>query len=70
MAKTVSISLSAVIVFGLVFLAACGFIVFQNVSYGKLFQEHIDLMWTSSNDAADLVYVRKNLENCLGETVP
>lgn len=65
MAKTVNISLNAVISFILVFLAACGFIFYQQSVSAKLFQEYVDLKDASTSDAADLIYVRHNLGICL-----
>ena len=64
MAKKVSVSINAVVA-GMILMAACvGVIVYQISLYDKLFQEYVDVKWSNTNIAANLVYVRKKLEKC------
>ncbi len=68
MAKKVSISINALVA-GMVLIGGCiGAIAYQNILYSRLFQEYVDIKWHDSNTEANLVYVRKKLEKCTGET--
>ncbi|UCC56775.1 MAG: hypothetical protein JSU75_03190 [Gammaproteobacteria bacterium] len=68
MAKKVSVSINAVVAVMLLVAACLATIFYQNRLYDELFQEYVDLKWSNSNAEANLVYLRKKLEKCTGET--
>ncbi len=68
MAKTVSVSVNAVIATALLIAAGCGFMLYQKQQYDDLMQEFIDLKWEAGNIEANLVIARKQLERCRAAT--
>ena len=51
-------------VFIALFVASCGYNVYQQFQYKDLFAAHTDLTWSAQNAEADLVYIRGQLESC------
>ncbi|MEN8108258.1 MAG: hypothetical protein ABFS22_09650 [Pseudomonadota bacterium] len=68
MAKTVGISVNAIVATTLLVVVSCGFILFQKSQYDALMQDYVDIKWQQSTDAANLVMARRSLDNCKQET--
>ncbi len=68
MAKTVSVSVNAVIATALLIAAGCGFMLYQKSQYDEMMQEFVDLKWQAGNIEANLVIARKQLERCRAAT--
>jgi hypothetical protein len=64
MAKTVSVSLNAVIATALLIAASCGFMLYQKHQYDDLMQEFVDLKWQAGDTEANLLLARNALERC------
>jgi len=68
MARKISISINALVAAGLLLAGCMGAIIYLNSLQAALFQEYIDIKHKNNNTEANLVYVRKKLEKCTGET--
>ena len=68
MAKTVSVSVNAVIAAALLLAAGCGFMLYQKQQYDDMMQEFVDLKWEAGNIEANLVIARNQLERCRAAT--
>jgi len=64
MAKTVSISVNAIVTTGLFFAICCGFMLYQKHQFDDLMQEYVDLKWQAGDTEANLVITRNQLEKC------
>jgi hypothetical protein len=64
MAKKVTLNYDFIGVFIIVFIASVGYNIYQNFQYRELYTEHVDLTWSAQDAAANLVYIRKQLESC------
>jgi hypothetical protein len=64
MAKTVSVSVNAVIAIALLIAAGCGFMLYQKHQYDDLMQEFVDLKWQAGSVEANLLLARNALEHC------
>ena len=67
MAKTVSVSVNAIVATAVLVVVSCSFMLFQKSQYDALMQEYVDIKWQQSNDAANLVMARRSLEKCKQE---
>ena len=67
MAKTINVSVNAIVTTALLIAAACGFIIYQKLQFDDLMQEYVDLKWQSGNTEANLVIARNHLEACKAE---
>jgi hypothetical protein len=70
MAKTVSVSVNAVIATALLITAGCGFMLYQKHQYDDLMQEFVDLKWQAGSVEANLLIARNALEHCKTGTSP
>jgi outer membrane lipopolysaccharide assembly protein LptE/RlpB len=64
MAKTVSVSVNAVIAAALLLAAGCGFMLYQKHQYDDLMQEFVDLKWQAGGTEANLLLARNALAHC------
>ena len=64
MTKKVTLNYDFIGVFILVFIASVGYNIYQHFQYRELFAEHVDQTWSAQDAAANLVYIRKQLESC------
>jgi len=66
-ARTLRVSVHAVVA-GALLLAACiGIIIYQNHLIAGRFQDYIDIKYRNTDTEANLVYVRNRLAKCLGD---
>ena len=70
MAKTVSVSVNAIVTTALFIAVSCGFMIFQKRQYDDLMQEYVDLKWHSGNTEANLVIARNQLQACRAAASP
>jgi len=64
MTKKLTLNYDFMAVFITLFVASCGYNVYQQFQYKDLFAAHTDLTWSAQNAEADLVYIRGQLESC------
>lgn len=64
MAKTVTVSVNAIVTTALFVVVSCGFMLFQKRQFDDLMQEYVDLKWQSGSTEANLVIARNRLEAC------
>lgn len=64
MSAKIQVSRDTVIAIALVLVVSFGFNLYQRFLYTELSQENLDLIWSTQNDKADLVYVRGLLKRC------
>jgi len=70
MSKRVTLNYDFVAIVIIIFISSCGFNIYQNARYQKLFAAHVDMTWSAQDAEANLVYVRKQLESCENNTDP
>jgi len=70
MAKKATFNYDFIAVFIIVFCASVGYNIYQHFQYIKLYTEHVDLTWSAQNAAANVVYIRNQLESCKNGTAP
>jgi len=68
MAKKIALNYDFLAVFISLFIASCGYNIYQDYQYKALFTKQVDLTWKAQNTAADLVYTRNQLKFCKAET--
>jgi hypothetical protein len=66
--KKATINYDFIVVVIILFVASCGYNVYQQFTFKDLFTKHVDLQWSAQNAEADLVYVRNQLESCQNTT--
>ena len=64
MAKKVALNYDFLAVFIIIFIASCGYNIYQNFQYRDLFAKHVDLTWTAQDAEANIVFIRKQLKTC------
>ena len=64
MTKKLTLNYDFMAVFIALFVASCGYNIYQQFQYKDLFATHTDLTWSAQNAEANLVYIRGQLESC------
>jgi hypothetical protein len=64
MTKKLTLNYDFMAVFIALFVASCGYNIYQQFQYKDLFAAHTDLTWSAQNAEANVVYIRGQLESC------
>ena len=64
MVKRFTVSLNVIVALTLIIISGLGFILYQKHVYDAVFQEYIDLKWKSSSTEANLIMLKRSLEQC------
>ena len=64
MTKKLTLNYDFMAVFIALFVASCGYNIYQQFQYKDLFTAHTDLTWSAQSAEANLVYIRGQLESC------
>jgi hypothetical protein len=68
MTKRLTLNYDFIGVFMILFIASVGYNIYQNFQYKELFAVYVDQTWSTQNTEANLVYTRKQLQNCKNNT--